>query len=345
MNLHLLVPALFWPDMSFPEIYDDLPLPALENFLAKCSRSDDDPEHLEPWLCRVFGVAKQLDWPVAPITLLNDGEEHIRARHDYWIRADPVHLHVERDQIVLADSRVFPISPDEADQFTGLLNRHFSANDMAFLPLRADRWYLRVAKAAPVQTHLLSDVVNRGINERLPFGANNTIWRGFFNEIQMLLHEHPLNQTREARGEPAINGAWFWGGGIMPGSVVSPYAHVWSNDVLAASLAVASSTTHAPLPLNGTTLATSSISGNHLIVLDALQGTAQYRDAYGWRENLKALDRDWIEPLWAMLKQGQVDQVRLTSIHDKGTRNFVVRRSNLGKFWRRPKPMLSHALE
>ncbi len=345
MNLHLLVPALFWPDASLPEIYHDLPLPALENFLAKCARTDDEPERLEPWLCRFFGVAKQLDWPVAPITLLGDGKAHINPADDYWIRADPVHLHIERDQIVLADSRVFPISPDEADQLTSLLNRHFSANEMAFLPLRPDRWYLRVIKTPPGQTHLLSDVVNRGINERLPFGANNTIWRGFFNEIQMLLHEHPLNQSREARGEPAINGAWFWGGGIMPESVGSPYAHVWSNDVLALSLAVASSTNHAPLPLNATILGTSATSGKHLVVLDALQGTAQYRDAYGWRESLKALDRDWFGPLWGMFRQGQVDQVTLTTLDDKGTTNFVVRRSDLGKFWRRPKPILSHALK
>ena len=216
MNLHLLVPTLFWPDASLPEIYHDLPLPALENFLAKCSRTDDEPERLEPWLCRVFGVAKQLDWPVAPITLLGEGNANINPADDYWIRADPVHLHIERDRIVLADSRVFPISRDEADQLTSLLNRHFSANEMAFLPLRPDRWYLRVIKTPPGQTHLLSDVVISGINERLPFGANNTIWRSLFNEIQMLLHEHPLNQSREARGEPAINGAWFWGGGIMP---------------------------------------------------------------------------------------------------------------------------------
>jgi hypothetical protein len=46
-----------------------------------------------------------------------------------------------------------------------------------------------------------------------------------------------------------------------------------------------------------------------------------------------------------MFKQGQVDKVTLTSMHDKGTRNFVVRRSDLGKFWRRPKPILSHGFK
>lgn len=129
----------------------------------------------------------------------------------------------------------------------------------------------------------------------------------------------------------------------MPESVRSPYANVWSDNVLALSLAVASSTNHAPLPLNATILGTSSTSGNHLVVLDALQGTAQYRDAYGWRENLKALDRDWFGPLWGMFRQGQVDQVTLTTLDDKGTTNFVVRRRDLGKFWRRPKPILRHA--
>ncbi|HSC98716.1 MAG TPA: hypothetical protein VLI21_07425, partial [Casimicrobiaceae bacterium] len=33
------------------------------------------------------------------------------------------------------------------------------------------------------------------------------------NEIQMLLHEHPVNAAREARSEPPVTGIWFWGGG------------------------------------------------------------------------------------------------------------------------------------
>ena len=41
-DLHLLIPALFWPDPSLPEIYRDLPLPALESLLAKCSLAEDE---------------------------------------------------------------------------------------------------------------------------------------------------------------------------------------------------------------------------------------------------------------------------------------------------------------
>jgi hypothetical protein len=37
------------------------------------------------------------------------------------------------------------------------------------------------------------------------------------NEIQMLLHEHPVNDVRQRRGRPVINSLWFWGfGAITP---------------------------------------------------------------------------------------------------------------------------------
>lgn len=347
MNLHLLIPSLFWPEPNFSEIYHDLNLPGLENLLAKCSCVEGEPQKPEAWLCRTFGVAKQQDWPVAPLTLQIDGTEDIKAGNSYWIRADPVHLHIERDQILLADSRVFSISSQEADQLTGLLNQHFAASgqELSFLPLQPDRWYLRVIKTVPPKTYLLSEVANRGINELLPFGANQTVWRGLFNEIQMLLHDHPLNQSREARSEPAINSTWFWGGGILPDSLASPYTRVWSNDILAGALALASATVHAQLP-SGAGAAPwqqSKLSGNHLVVLNPLQGKAQYTDAYGWRESLKELEQSWFAPLWAMSRQGHFDNITLTALGENGSKNFTARRGDLKKFWRRPRSISFYA--
>ena len=86
MNLHLLVPSLFWPDATLTGIYRDLPLPALENLLAKSTCTDDDTkapersEGLEAWLCRAFNVPEQQDWPVAPITLTLDGDGKVKCR-------------------------------------------------------------------------------------------------------------------------------------------------------------------------------------------------------------------------------------------------------------------------
>ncbi|UOD49287.1 hypothetical protein [Orrella daihaiensis] len=38
-------------------------------------------------------------------------------------------------------------------------------------------------------------------------------WRKRVNEIQMAWHNHPVNQTRESEGLPAINTIWLYGGG------------------------------------------------------------------------------------------------------------------------------------
>jgi hypothetical protein len=346
MNLHLLVPALFWPDPALPEIYRDLPLPGLESLLAKCSVTEDKSEGIEGWLCRAFGVAKQQDWPVAPITLQTDsGEdgEAIKTEKSYWIRADPVHLRLERDHILLADSHIFRVSLEEAQQFTGLLNRHFAANQgINLFPLRPDRWYLRLPEPTLPHTHLLGEAVNRDIRNKLPFGANNTFWRSLVNEIQMLLHEHPLNQAREARGELAINSVWLWGGGTLPESLVSPYTHVWSNEILAVSLASACNIDHAPLPVDATVWEASVRTGRHLVVLDELQGRAQYRDAYGWRESIKEMERRWFDPLWRMFRGGQFDEIMFTAPDESSSKSFTATRSDSRKFWRRPRPILAY---
>ena len=85
MKLHLLIPSLFWPEDSLPEIYRDLPLPALETLLAKSLRTEDGSNGLEAWLCHTFGVEKQQDWPVAPITLQADSGGQVTAGN-HWER-------------------------------------------------------------------------------------------------------------------------------------------------------------------------------------------------------------------------------------------------------------------
>jgi hypothetical protein len=357
MNLHLLIPSLFWPEDSLPEIYSDLPLPALETLLARSLRTEDESQGVEAWLCRAFGVAKQQDWPVAPITLLADGAGQVKAENYYWLRADPVHLRIEHNQIVLADSRIFRVTSEEANQLTDLLNRHFTADDcdlplrnpetarqkLVFLPLYPDRWYLRVAKTPVLQTHALSAAVSRNINTLLPSGTDNMLWQGYFNEIQMLLYEHPLNQAREARGELAINGIWLWGGGIMPQPVCCPYTQVWSNAILPRSLALAHATDHAALPPTAIAWRHSATAGNQLAVLDALQEKTQYDDVYGWRESLKKLEQDWFAPLLAALKQGRLDRLTLTTFSEYGSKDFTLTRDDLWKFWRTVKPLSTYA--
>ena len=56
-----------------------------------------------------------------------------------------------------------------------------------------------------------------GLNLRdlMPAGRDGARVRSLVNEIQMLLHEHPVNAARLARRQPVINSVWLWGIGSL----------------------------------------------------------------------------------------------------------------------------------
>src|SRR2546430_884920 len=58
-------------------------------------------------------------------------------------------------------------------------------------------------------------------------------FHALMNEAQMLLHEHPVNAEREARGLPALNSIWFWGGGVIAAAKARPFSAGVARDPLA----------------------------------------------------------------------------------------------------------------
>jgi len=343
MNLHIVIPGLNWPDTSQHQIYHNLSLPSLEKLLSRSNKLQTQPQEIEAWLCKTFNVTKQQDWPIAPIMLHSDSAEPVKTDKDYWVHADPVHLRIEQNHIMLADSQAFQITTDEAKEFTNEINKVLGKDNWALLPLHPKRWYIRIKETPKMSTYALSQVTCRNINNFLPSGKDSVAWHKIFNEIQMFLHEHSLNQARERRGELAINSIWFWGGGHYPQSIKSPYTKIWSNNELTRALSLASGTEHSKLPLDATSLQYLNISGNHLLMLDTLLGKAQYRDAYSWRENLTELEKNWFAPLYAALKQGHINTLTITALNETGAWDFSITRTNLWKFWLPAKPLLAYA--
>jgi hypothetical protein len=343
MNLNLLVPNLFWPDSSQTEIYHELSAPSLEALLSKSTATMNPPQEIEAWLCKEFNVAKhQNDWPIAPLMLHTDAPALAKTSKDFWMRADPVHLRIEQNHIMLADSQAFKISIEEAEQMVQDLNHNLGNHNLSFFPSHPDRWYIRTPKTPEIFTHTLSHVTCKNINNFLPSGAESIVWHRIFNEIQMLLYEHPVNQARESRGELAINSVWFWGGGNMPQSAQSPYTHIWSDNDLPRALALASNTDHSRLPADAQEWFQTQISGNHLVVLDALQGKAKYRNAYAWREALVNMEKNWFLPVYTALKKGKINQLTITALNETSSQRFEITRSDLWKFWRITKPLSAH---
>jgi hypothetical protein len=344
MHCHLLVPDLFWPEREFTDAYRELGLPALERLLSRGRRTRADAapgeeNSAEAWLCRHFGVERQgqVDWPVAPYSLLADGGEP--GAH-YWLRADPVHLKLEGNRVVLADSGVFPVSQREADGLVGELNAHFAAEGMVFSAPRRDRWYLRLASAPALETTPLPEAVGKSIEALLPRGGDGQTWRARLNLIQMLLHNHEVNEKREAAGTLRINSIWLWGGGLLQGGLSAPFKSLWSTDAFATGLAQAARVAAQPLPEDAAGLLRAAASeGVMLVVLDGLRRAAQYGDAHAWRAGLEQLERDWFAPLLQALTGERIGMLSLHALGPGGALSAEVTHGDLRRFWRRVQPL------
>ena len=307
--------------------------PALQTLLARGhgTRAPADGG-LEGWLCAAFGVGKQQDWPVAPLTLAADGGE---PGPDYWLRADPVHLSARREQLVLADSGTFALTVAEAADLTDALNRHFREDGLHFLAATPGRWYLRPGRPLDLRTRPVSEAAGRHVDPFLPAGGDALAWHRTFNEVQMLLFGHPVNTAREARGELAVNSVWVWGGGTYPINARAFYQAVYADDALARALARVAEVAAEPVPAHAAA-ALRGDAGRALAVVSDLDGPAQYGDLLAWQEALTRLEGDWFAPLLGALKAGNLAELRLIGLGSGVLHSFRLRRADVFKLWRRP---------
>ena len=329
--MQLIVPHLFPPARLLEAAAQDLRLPAFETLLARGRLAACAADGVEAEVCAGLGIARQQDYPIAPITLQYDSDE---PGPYYWLRADPVHLRVMRDRIVLADSSELGLAQAEADAMVRSIGEHFGA---AFSPqpLHPARWYLRLDQAPRLRTTPVSLAVGCDIDPLLPQGDDAMQFRTQLNELQMLLFEHPVNQAREARGVLPVNSLWLWGGGRLPSAQQSDVA-IYSCDAEVTALARFGGVQPAALP---DIFAADLIASNSLIVLDQLKEAGQYGDALGWRAAISVLERDWFAPLLACLHRRPATARLVDPVHGRA---LDLNRLDSWKIWHRPRPLSSY---
>ncbi len=338
MHVTLLIPDLFWPHDDGGGAYRELELPALARLLSRARRRSFHPLGLEAWLCQAFEVERQQDWPVAPITIGFDGGD---AGDDYWLRADPVHL-ATRDRLTLVDPEVLEPGAGDAAEIIALLNRHFAGDNLVFQAPHPGRWYLRVAGTPRLATREISLAAGRDITGALPSGEDSPRWRRTLNEVQMLLHEHAVNQRRESRGQLPINSVWLWGGGRRLPVSGRHFSHVGGVNVLALALAMSTGAkTVLPDGMPERQPAAADQDARALIVAEA--PAARYRDDQAWRQALAEIERAWCAPLLSALRRRDLDGLTVIALHPLACERFEVTPMDLLKFWRPVRPLAAHA--
>lgn len=338
-TVDLLLPGLL-PTQRTDSAGMPLPrLPGLETLLARSDRSTPRETSADRWLMRRFGV-DAAELPAGALSLLADGGEPGAA---CWLRADPVHLRLNRDQLILADHRAFDISQSEAEVFTDALNRHFSADGFVFYPLRPERWYLRVPVPPEIVTTPLTRAVGRHIDPLLPRGRDALAWHRFGNEIQMLLHDAPPNAEREARGALAVNSVWLWGAGRAPARIERPYSLVIANDPVVCGLARAAACAVKPPESDLRRLLADGPPGEVLWYDASLDIVRAYGDDTALATELERLEQTVFTPLLEALRSGRLARIGIVTFTDTAGVAFAATRASLRRFWRGTRALSHYA--
>lgn len=229
-TLTLLIDRLEPSDGIWPS------MPALQQLLSKGERGVLGGEDYYSVLCGLFGLAGGADTlPLAPLSALGDG---LDSSDGWWLRADPVHLVADRDQLYLSAYQALAINQGEAERLAAELNRTYEEDGWYFHAPHPARWYLKLPGPLAMRTIPTTTAMGRRVGEVLPRGEDALRWQRVMTEVQMVLHASPVNTERSIEGKLAINSLWFWGGGALPEAAATPeWQQLLTDEPLALGLA------------------------------------------------------------------------------------------------------------
>lgn len=137
----------------------------------------------------------------------------------------PVHLKADINNAI-----VYPVDENDDDIILLIndLKSYFKENcEIENLP--GKRWIMRLLDCEPVidVPHYLSAVGNK-FTHYLEQSRSNLEWFRLFNEMQMFLYQHEINQQRLSKGQLPVNSLWCWGADPYLGETVTET--VWYSD-------------------------------------------------------------------------------------------------------------------
>ncbi|HSC47150.1 MAG TPA: hypothetical protein VLG68_03615 [Gammaproteobacteria bacterium] len=285
-------------------------LPILERILARAVRLKGGD--LSGALVGLEGLS------IAPFTYLADTG---KADGEFRLRADPVHLAADRDQLVLMPGSLLDVTPEEAQALAAAFNGLNGGEGWRLEWPLPERAYLRCPQVLRVETHAPETVAGQPVLEFMPHGEDAATLKQLMNETQMLFHEHPVNRAREEEGRPLINSLWFWGGGTLTLPVAKAPAGAAAELSLVRGFAIWTGAERFPRP--GSAELKTMAEG--VVTLEA--------------RDLESLDAGWFASLYAALRAEHLTELRL---HLESVGSFKLGSRDARRFWRRRRPMAGY---
>lgn len=250
---------------------------------------------------------------------------------DAWL-ATPVHLQATPAHLRLPPGGLLTLAETECLALAEDFSRVFAGSGFALHPTRG-RFVLSglaaEGDAGPADRDPAALLGSR--LEARALGAPAR--RRLSSEIELWLHEHPVNVARAARRLPAVSGLWLWAGGRAatrgdaPADTV-PVRFFGDDAFLDGLAAVRGSARPAALP---PWPSLDELTGEVVVQLTLSAGDAGH-------SCLAALEQRWLEPALSRVRRGGIESLEL-AIASTVTR--LTRRS-FARFWRRRRPWWEH---
>jgi hypothetical protein len=262
-------------------------------------------------------------WPAGPALAAAAGAGSATALA--WAVAQPVHLAAGMDHLRLAPLADATPSVTEAEQLADTLRAHFAGDVFDLLDFMDGAWLVRCVDTIDCATHDPATLAGRNIHDYMPAGQDGARVRSVMNEIQMLLHEHPVNARRASSRSLPINALWLWGFGTfreMPEPL--PAASEWvlqTDDLWLRSFWRIHGGAERPLGSGG-----DGADHRHSLVAMTQPPTTDPSEA------LAEVDSSLLSRLCRAVQAGDVGMLEL---HD-GSRVHTLDRHSRLRFWRRP---------
>lgn len=324
-TLHLVLPGLLWPTQALRDMVYGLELPALSWLLGKGRRELSPVADYPQWLADIAGL------PHLPAAALRANALMLE-QDSRWLCLDPIHLRIERTQLIVQDPATLQLTQEEADAL--LADLAPLLDELGQIGLSAPHeWHIRLHAESDIRTTPLADAIGLNGDQLMPKASNVKLWRRVLNEVQITLHEHPVNQARTARGLPAVNSLWPWGEGDLA-EARPDWDFIQADGTLWQGLARHINCAWRSLPERY-----ENASGKTLVVQPALESSARQRDALQWLSALQTLEQNWFAPLMQALQDGSLKQLVLHGHGEGQALKLTVKGSNKLNFWRKPAPL------
>jgi 2,3-bisphosphoglycerate-independent phosphoglycerate mutase len=112
------------------------------------------------------------------------------------------------------------ISDDEARTLVGTLQESLGDSDIQFYPGVGYRHICKIKGHEEALNAICKpphDIPGEPVDKYLPHGPGSDLLRDLMARSVSVLGKHPVNRSRESRGEPPANMIWlFWGSGEIP---------------------------------------------------------------------------------------------------------------------------------